>query len=156
MESNDTERSEKMYRYILVVMLIIVLSGCAVNEQFDEPVESDSIAETDEDLNVADKAEYRKITPEEAREMMIEGNIILDVRTQAEYEQGHIQEAMLLPVDSILDGDLESLPDKNQTILVYCRSGNRSATASEALVEAGYTNVYDFGGINDWPYDVVQ
>jgi rhodanese-related sulfurtransferase len=145
-----------MFRYILVVMLIIVLGGCGVNDQTAEPVESELIVETDEDLNVADKAEYRKITPEEAKEMMVEGNIILDVRTQAEYEQGHIQEAMLLPVDSILDGDLESLPDKNQTILVYCRSGNRSATASKALVEAGYMNVYDFGGISDWPYDVVQ
>ncbi len=87
--------------------------------------------------------------------MMIEGNIILDVRTQAEYEQGHIQDAMLLPVDSIIAGDLESLLDKNQIILVYCRSGNRSSTASKALVEAGYTKVYDFGGISDWPYDVL-
>ncbi|MCT4542123.1 MAG: rhodanese-like domain-containing protein [Vallitalea sp.] len=148
-----------MLKYILLVLLLSLLSGCTVNEQSLEPIETedgklvlDSTTDIEGDSNDVEKVEYKKITPEEAKEMMIEGNIILDVRTQAEYDQGYIEGATLLPLDSILDDNLESLPDKNQIILVYCRSGNRSATAAKALIDAGYTNVYDFGGIIDWPY----
>ena len=99
------------------------------------------------------EAMYRKISPEAAKEMMVEGNIILDVRTEQEYESGHIEGALLLPVNAILSNQLELLPDKEQKILVYCRSGNRSQVASKYLVEKGYTQVYDFGGIIDWPYE---
>ncbi len=127
-----------------------------MNEQLDDKNVVEETTEISDNTSVANKAEYRKITPEEAKEMMIEGNIILDVRTQEEFEQGHIPGAILLLVDSILDGDLGILPDKNQIILVYCRSGNRSARAAKALVDAGYTKVYDFGGIRDWPYEIVQ
>ena len=102
------------------------------------------------------EAIYRKITPEEAKTMMTEDSRILDVRTEAEYKSGYIPGAELLPVDRIQAGDLDTLRDKDQVLLVYCRSGNRSRTASEALVEAGYTQVYDFGGIIDWPYDLAE
>lgn len=102
------------------------------------------------------KAEYRKINPEEAKELMVEGNIILDVRTDAEYKEGHIQGALLLPVDVIQDGSYDGIEDKDQVILVYCRSGNRSKAAAKALVKAGYTKVYDFGGISAWPYEIVM
>lgn len=102
------------------------------------------------------QAEYHKISPEEAKELMLEGNIILDVRTSGEYAEGHIEGAQLLPVDVIQEGDYQGLENKDQVILVYCRSGNRSKTASKALVEAGYTQVYDFGGIANWPYDIVK
>jgi len=77
------------------------------------------------------------------------------VREQSEYDAGHISGAVLLPVGSIAEKAAETLPDKNAVLLVYCRSGNRSKTASETLLGLGYTQVYDFGGIIDWPYDVV-
>ena len=109
----------------------------------------------------ADRAEnnqeavYVNITVEEAKKIMDaeEGYIILDVRTQEEYDQGHIPNAILIPDTEIKDKAEEVLTDKNQLLLVYCRSGRRSKLASEILVELGYTNLKEFGGIIDWPYE---
>ena len=95
------------------------------------------------------------ITAEEAKQIMDgeEGYIILDVRTQEEYDQGHIPGAILIP-DTEIKAEAENvLTDKEQLILVYCRSGRRSKLAAEALVELGYTNIKEFGGIIDWPYE---
>ena len=79
---------------------------------------------------------------------------LLDVREQDEYDSGHIPGAVLLPVGSIdEDTAAEVIPEKDSTVLVYCRSGNRSKMASSALAELGYTNIYEFGGINTWPYE---
>ena len=128
---------------VLVLLLMILLMGCQPNETATEIVDNDEIT-------------YSKISVEEAKEFMVEGNIILDVRTKAEYDEQHIENALLLPVDDIQKGEFDLLPDKDQIILVYCRSGNRSKIASEALIEAGYTKVYDFGGIIDWPYETVS
>jgi len=100
------------------------------------------------------KAEYKKITPQEAQTMMNGDVIILDVRTQAEFDAGHIPDAVLLPVDEIREKAESALPDKNKTILVYCRSGSRSATASKTLVDVGYMNVFDIGGIINWPGEI--
>ena len=100
---------------------------------------------------------YRQVTMQEAVEMMEaeeEGYIILDVRTEQEFASGHIPGATLLPNESIGTEDPDCLPDKDQLILVYCRSGNRSKTASAALAELGYTGIYEFGGINTWPYEI--
>ena len=102
------------------------------------------------------RAEYREITAAEAADMMVEGVVILDVRTQAEYDEGHIPGAVLLPNDEVAARAGEVLPDKEQTILVYCRSGRRSALAAQALAELGYTAVYDFGGIQSWNGEVVK
>ena len=103
---------------------------------------------------------YQKITPQQAKERMAEpGVIVLDVRMQQEYDAGHIANAVLLPLPLIEAGDAavaKALPDKDAEILVYCRSGRRSAIAVNALINMGYTNVLDFGGINDWPYEVVK
>ena len=101
-------------------------------------------------------AVYMNITAEEAKENMDseEGYIILDVRTQEEYDQGHIPGAILIPNTAIEAKAEDVLTDKNQLILVYCRSGRRSKIAAEALVELGYTNIKEFGGIIDWPYEV--
>lgn len=88
--------------------------------------------------------------------MMGEDVIILDVRTQAEFAEGHIPNALLLPDNEIKQRAEELLPDKEQTILVYCRSGRRSELAAKELIQLGYTNVYDFGGILDWTGDVVK
>ena len=107
--------------------------------------------------NTADGA-YQQITQEDAKEMMdTQEVIILDVREQAEYDSGHIPGAVLLPVGTIDETTAaEVIPEKDSTVLVYCRSGNRSKTASSTLAELGYTNIYEFGGINTWPYDKVE
>ncbi|HAA08226.1 MAG TPA: hypothetical protein DCD98_00495 [Syntrophomonas sp.] len=102
------------------------------------------------------KNSYTKITPQEAQAMIDGDVIILDVRTPAEFAEGHIPDALLLPNTEIKQRAEELLPDKEQTILVYCRSGRRSAQAAQELAELGYTNVYDFGGILDWTGEVVQ
>ncbi len=101
---------------------------------------------------------YQKITAQEAK-AIIDGEedvMILDVRTDSEYRAGHIEGSVLLPHTEIKEKAYQILPDKNAKILVYCRTGIRSAQGSNFLLEMGYTNVYDFGGIIDWPYDVVQ
>jgi len=102
-------------------------------------------------------AAYHKITAEQAKERIDSGDdlVILDVRTQEEYDAGHIENAVLLPNETISDTQPDLLPGLNQEILIYCRSGNRSAQAAKKLAALGYTAVYDFGGIIDWPYDVV-
>ena len=100
-------------------------------------------------------AVYVNITAEEAKEIIDseEGYIILDVRTQEEYDEGHIPGAILIPYTQIEEKANEMLLDKDQLILVYCRSGRRSKIAAEALAELGYTNIKEFGGIIDWPYE---
>lgn len=82
-----------------------------------------------------------------------ENIVILDVRTLEEYDGKHIPGAVVIPNETITKEPLKELPDLEQEILVYCRSGNRSRQAAEKLIEAGYTNVYDFGGINEWMYE---
>ena len=96
------------------------------------------------------------ITAEEAKQIMDseEAYIILDVRTQEEYDQGHIPGAIVISHEEIAEKAEEVLTDKDQLILVYCRSGRRSKIAAEALAELGYTNIKEFGGIIDWPYEV--
>ena len=107
----------------------------------------------------ADQNAYQQISAAEAKEMMDTQSdyLILDVREADEYESGHIPGAVLFPVGSIDRESAEQLiPDKDTLLLVYCRSGNRSKTAASALAELGYTQVYEFGGINDWPYDIAS
>ena len=101
-------------------------------------------------------AAYVNITAEEAKQIMDteEDYVILDVRTQEEYDQGHIPGAILISDTEIKAKAENVLADKTQLILVYCRSGRRSKLAAEALVELGYTNIKEFGGIIDWPYEV--
>ena len=98
------------------------------------------------------------ITQEEAKNIMDtqEGYIILDTRAQDEYDEGHIPGAIVIPHDEILEKAEEILTDKDQLILVYCRSGRRSKLAAEDLVTLGYTNIKEFGGIIDWKYEVVK
>lgn len=101
---------------------------------------------------------YKKITATDAKARIDSGDnlIILDVRTIGEYESGHIPNAILIPNETITDKMPELLPNLDDEILIYCRSGNRSAQAVKKLIAIGYTNVYDFGGILDWPYDLVS
>ncbi len=103
------------------------------------------------------KATVQIITPEEAKSRLDAdaGIVLVDVRTKEEFDAGHIANALLVPVDTLAAEAAKVLPDKNATYFVYCRSGNRSATASKLLVDMGYTHVYDLGGIIDWTYGIV-
>ena len=124
---------------IIFFAIIVLLSGCA------QPSGSST-------------ASYKQITQEEAKEMMTkdDGHIIVDVRRQDEYDEGHIPDAVLIPNESITDKQPDELPDLNQIILVYCRSGRRSKEASQKLADIGYTKVYEFGGINTWTGEIVK
>ena len=126
-----------MKKYIALMFLIFGLAGCVAAPEGD--------------------AEYRRISMEEAVEMMGEesGYIILDVRTPEEFKAKHIPDAINIPNENIGKDDIPQLPDKDQLIMVYCRSGNRSKQASEKLVALGYTNIVEFGGINSWSGEIV-
>lgn len=132
-----------MKRFLLILfVLTIILTGCT---------------NMDNNNNNTQETAYKKISAEDAKAIIdSEDVIILDVRTPEEYNSGHIENAVLLPVTEIPDKAEEVLPDEDAKILVYCRSGNRSATAAKDLINMGYTNVYDFGGINSWPYEIVK
>ena len=103
-------------------------------------------------------ATYEQISGAEAKALMDSesGYIIIDARTQEEYDEGHIPGTILIPEYEIADRAEKELPDKDQLILVYCRSGRRSKIAAEELVKLGYTNVKEFGGIIDWKYEIVK
>ena len=127
-----------MKKLILLILAALFLTACGITKENDR------------------EAVYMNITAEEAKAIMDseKGYIILDVREQDEYAAGHIPGAILIPYTQIEEKADEMLPDKDQLILVYCRSGRRSKIAAEALVELGYTNILEFGGILDWPYEV--
>ena len=126
-----------MKRIIPFLMALLLLAGCGAQSE---------------------ESTYRQVNAEEAATMMEEesGYIILDVRTTEEYSEKHIPGAINIPNETIGTEDIPKLPDMEQLILVYCRSGNRSKQASEKLVKLGYTNIVEFGGINDWMGETVS
>ena len=138
-------------RILSAAFAALLLSGCAAPQP--APAASAPLEAT----VTAEAAQYHKITAEEAKARMDSGDtiVILDVRTQEEYDAGHIPGAILVPNETIADKQPALLPDLDAEILVYCRSGNRSAQAANKLIAIGYTNVVDFGGIIDWPYEIV-
>ena len=123
---------------LLILALSLFLAGCMVTKT----------SET--------SSSYKTISSKEAQQMIEEHKdaLILDVRTAAEYESGHIPNAVNLSNEDIQAGKVDSLKDKSQLIMVYCRSGNRSRQAAQKLAELGYTNVVDFGGIQSWLGDI--
>lgn len=128
---------------ILAAMGILSLTGCQTGRDGKESGQEEKA--------------YMKISAEEAKEIM-DGTtdyLLIDVREKDEYAEGHIQGALLIPYDEIEESAEKILTDKQQTILVYCRSGRRSAIAAQTLSSLGYTDIRDFGGIIDWPYDVI-
>lgn len=136
---------------ILLALFLLFLTACGA--MAGRPAKQNQEGTSTMNQKVAGR--YNKITPEEAKEKMDAGNVtIVDVRTQAEYEQGYIPGAILVPNETIGDTQPEALPDQETVLLVYCRSGRRSKEAAEKLVALGYQTVYDFGGILDWPYDI--
>ena len=127
-----------MKKLVFLLLAVMMLTACGQDKENDQG------------------AVYVNITAEEAKQIMDseEGYIILVVRTQEEYDEGHIPGAIVISHEEIAEKAEEVLTDKDQLILVYCRSGRRSKIAAEALVELGYTNIKEFGGIIDWPYEV--
>lgn len=125
-------------KWIPILMALLLLSGCAAQVQKEQS--------------------YRQINMDEAIAMMEAESdyIILDVRTPEEFSEKHIPGAINVANETIGSEEIPELPDKDQLILVYCRSGNRSKQASEKLVALGYTNIVEFGGINDWQGEVVS
>lgn len=130
----------------LFLLAAVICFGMAVIKLYTSRIASAARAEPDKG--------YRTLTPEEAKARLDAGEdvILLDVRTQEEYDGGHIPGAVCLPNEDIR-ADLPLPFEKDAEILVYCRSGRRSAEAAEKLASMGYTNVADFGGILSWPYD---
>lgn len=125
-----------MKKIIALLLFILVLSGCAAQSE---------------------ETGYRQVTTDEAISIMEEEKdyIILDVRTPEEYKSKHIPGAINIPNETIGTEDIPELPDKEQLIMIYCRSGNRSKQAAEKLAAQGYTNIVEFGGINDWTGETV-
>ena len=139
----------------MLAILCILLTACGN----DSSIGIIGGADGPTSIIVAEKGEktmYQQITPQEAKKIMdsAEEYIVLDVREQDEFDDGHISGAILIPYTEIENKAEEMIPDKNAQILVYCRSGRRSKIASESLAKLGYTNVKEFGGIIDWPYEV--
>lgn len=136
-----------------VLAAAMLLAGCA--GQGTGPAASMPQAGQEAGSGMQEQA-YHKITAEEAKQMMDEGGVtVVDVRTEAEYKEGHIPGAVLVPNEGIGSEPPEALPELDAVLLVHCRTGVRSKQAADKLVEMGYTQVYDFGGIRDWPYDIV-
>lgn len=127
-----------MKKVIPLLLLLFLFTGCGVSTETS--------------------SSYQQISMEEAVSMMEKEDsyILLDVRTVEEFEERHIPGAINIPNETISSEEIPELPDKNQLILVYCRSGNRSKQASQKLAQQGYTNIVEFGGINDWTGETVS
>ena len=145
-----------MKKVVILLLAVLLLAGCS--NQNTEPQQTTQPAQTEATTMATEltREAYLNITQEEAKKLMDTETdyIILDVRTQEEFDEKHIPGAILIPHTEIEAEAAEKLPNKDQLILVYCRSGNRSKTASEALEKLGYTCIREFGGINTWPYEI--
>lgn len=137
-KSKELKEVSALKKLIFIILALMFCTACGQDKENSQEVV------------------YVNITAQQAKEIMDsrEGYVILDTRTQQEYDEGHIPGAILIPHDEILEKAETVLTDKNQLILVYCRSGRRSKLAAEDLVKLGYTNIKEFGGIIDWPYEV--
>jgi len=140
---------KKLLWAMLCWPMAFLMSGCAATE---DSVASEAETDTKPALG------YRQISQEKARKMMDTeaGFIIVDVRTEEEFASGHIPNAIVIPDFDVARLAPIELPDRDQMLLVYCRSGRRSKNAASVLVSLGYTNVYEFGGILTWPYEITE
>ena len=134
---------KKYFIMLIILLAVTLLAGCSSQPQ----ASGDDMQE--EEIN------YQNIAPAEAKNRLAneEGIILLDVRTEQEYVENHIPNSLLIPVEVLEKGATTKLPDKYAIIFIYCRSGRRSVTAANILIALGYKNIYNLGGINDWPYE---
>lgn len=157
----------KYFKWILFPVITLLLAGCSSNsldstESKNESSETIVLEASTEDSNTTDEQEtitnnsYEQIDVETAKSLMEtqENYLILDVRTPEEYNSGHIPNAVNIPNETITTSDPSLLTDKDQLLLVYCRSGNRSKQAAQKLSDLGYTNVKEFGGITNWDGEI--
>ena len=143
---------------VLMLTLALVLTGCGAKGKSDITIIGGADGPTTIFLASKGNADsYTQIDQETAKMMMDidDGHVIVDVRRQDEFDEGHIPGAICIPNESIIDTQPEELPDLDQIILVYCRSGRRSKEAAQKLYDMGYTAVFEFGGIIDWTGEVV-
>lgn len=154
-------------KLLILLAVLFLFSSCGVNKKDTELSGGKDTLENsiyEEGVIAAELAEegrevvYHKISALEAFEIITTTDdfLILDVRTKEEYTGGHIENAMLIPDFEIAERAEAELTDKDVLILIYCRSGRRSKIAAMELINMGYTNIYDFGGIVDWPYEIVS
>ncbi len=127
---------KKIILFLLTFISLFVFSACGEKSSSENKTSS-----------------YEKITAEKAKDMFDEGAVLVDVRTEAEYLEKRIPNAILIPNETIKDSPPAELSDFDENIIVYCRSGNRSASAAQKLADLGYNNVYDLGGIIAWTYE---
>jgi len=134
----------------------IVLFALIISAIFSPLFASGQTEMKEENKSKETAAQYHKIDAQTAKEAFESQSdiIIIDVRTEAEYQTGHVVGAINIPLDVVGESVLAQFPNKEEKLYVYCRSGNRSAQAAKILVQEGYTNVYDFGGIMSWPYEI--
>ena len=152
-----------MKKLLIIIFMILSLGVTACSKtNVSDTQANDSNTSTPQvqpqtEAKVSNVSGYTKLTPEEAKKRLDseKGILLLDVREPDEYAEGHIKNSTLFPLGTIEADASAKLTDKNATIFVYCRSGRRSALAAEILVKLGYTKVFDFGGIIDWPYEVI-
>ena len=151
---------------VILTGVLLTVVGCSNNASMQETTAKETVTSSvatsekageTKESEEAKKDSYTHIDQETAKQMMAseDGHIIVDVRSKDEYAAGHIPGAICIPNESITNTQPAELPDLDQVILVYCRSGNRSRQASQKLADMGYTNVYEFGGIKDWTGETV-
>ncbi len=144
----------RLLSLFLVIVTVVSFGGCASKEKESHLPKETETTKATEMINMT----YEQIPQQEAKRIMDTESdyVIIDARTQEEFDEGHIPGAILIPEYEIAEKAPDLIPDKNALILVYCRSGRRSKIASKALVDLGYTNVKEFGGIIDWQYEIVK
>ena len=143
---------KKRYIFLVISLLCITMAACGQTKEQEDSIKENA-TETE---GGQQEVKFEQIDMEEAQRLMAEeeGYVILDVRTKADYAQGHITGAICVPNETIDEDMPEELPEKEQLILVYCRSGNRSKQAAAKLAKIGYSNIKEFGGIIDWNGDI--
>jgi rhodanese-related sulfurtransferase len=149
---------KQKYLALTALMLTVALAGCGSKNESEVAIIGGADGPTSVFLAEKNNADsYTQIDQETAKLMMDidDGHVIVDVRRQDEFDEGHIPGAICIPNESIVDTQPEELPDLDQIILIYCRSGRRSKEAAQKLFDMGYTSVFEFGGIIDWTGDVV-
>lgn len=142
-------------KMMAIVMSLLCIGLTACDTDINRSTQLDNNSSTSKQTDSTIVLNYTNIKPDQAKKRLDSetGIVLLDVRTEGEYAASHIPNSVLIPLDVIEKEAPSKLTDKNAAIFVYCRSGNRSVTASKALVKMGYSNVYNLGGIIDWPYE---